>query len=454
MNVLVAGGSLMAGRTAEALMTDHQVVCLRTHVDVEAARVEQLDVETVIGHPTSPEALRLAHIERTDVFVACTDSDEQNIVACLAAQRMGARRTICVLAGAGFLDAGDADSNLADSLGIDQVVRPGEQLAREITRIVTVPGALDARVFADGRIGLLRYSVEHDAPITRAPLKQLKLPRGVVLVMVRRHDDMILPRGETQLQPGDKVMAMGRSPAVRELSRWLRKRPKREKHRAAIVGAGSVGVSIARGLLDAGWHVTLIEIDRARCEQVSGELGCLVLHGDGADLDLLEQERIGDMPVVVCVTNNDEKNLLVSLLAKGLGVPRIITRADRAHNETMFERVGVDVVLSSRGAAIRSIVQSIDTNHQEIRAVLEHGSACVIELTLPQPFPALPLSALRPPAYAVVGAILRGRQVIVPHGADVLRTGDQVLVFCSTADEDEVREFFLNGERVRTSAHG
>lgn len=452
MNVLIAGGSLMANRTAEALMADHQVVCLRSNDGVDAMRAEQLDVETVIGSPTSPEALRLAHIERTDVFIACAESDEQNIVSCLAAQRMGARRTICVLSSPGFLNLRDADDDLADSLGIDQVVRPGEQLAHEIVRIVTVPGALDARVFADGRVVLLRYSVEPESPITRAPLKRLKLPHGVVLVMVRRGDEMILPRGETQVLVGDKVMAMGRGHAVRELNRFLRRRHKREKHRAAIVGAGSVGVSIARGLLEEGWHITLIESDRARCEEVSNELDCLVLHGDGADLDLLEQERIGDIPVVVCVTNNDEKNLLVSLLAKGLGVPRIVTRADRAHNETMFERVGVDVALSARGAAIRSIVQSIDTSHQEIRAVLEHGSACVIELTLPAEFPTIKLLALNPPAYAVVGAITRGRQVIVPHGVDTLQAGDEVLIFCSTADEDRVREYFLDGERVRMTA--
>ena len=124
MNVLIAGGSLMANRTAEALMADHQVVCLRTNDGVDAMRAEQLDVETVIGSPTSPEALRLAHIERTDVFIACAESDEQNIVSCLAAQRMGASRTICVLSSPGFLNLRDADDDLADSLGIDQVVRP------------------------------------------------------------------------------------------------------------------------------------------------------------------------------------------------------------------------------------------------------------------------------------------------------------------------------------------
>jgi trk system potassium uptake protein len=452
MNVLVVGGSLMALRTAEALMAEHQVVSLRD--SNQAIRFDRLDVETIVGSATSPDALRQARVTSTDVFVACSDSDEQNIVGCLAAKRMGAKRTICVLSSHGFLSADGAQQDLADSLGIDEVIKPGEQLAQEIVRIVCVPGALDARTFADGRVLLLRYAVEAGAPITEAAIRSVSLPRGVVLVTIRRGDELILPRGETRVMAGDKVVAMGRSGDLAALARLLRRNQRKEKRSVAIVGAGSVGVAIARSLLQVGWQVAMIENDRARCERVSEELDCLVLHGDGADLDLLEQERIGEMSVVVCVTNNDEKNLLVSLLVKGLGVQRIVTRADRSHNERMFERVGVDVVLSARGAAVRSVVQSIDTSHREIRAVLEHGSACVIELQLPADFPAVPLSRVRPPHYAVVGAIVRGKQVLVPGGADELRSGDNILVFCSAATEDETREFFLDGPAVRNSLLG
>ncbi len=449
MNVLIAGGNLMALRTAEALMAEHQVVSLRERGD--AVRFDRLDVESITGSATSLDSLRDARVASADVFIACLDSDEQNIVACLAAKRMGAKRTICILSSHSFFNPQGPEQNLADSLGIDEVVRPGEQLAQEVIRIVSVPGALDARTFAEGRVMLLRYGVEEGAPAASKPIRSLQLPKGVVLVTIRRGEELILPRGNTELLAGDKVVAMGRSDALSALSKLLRTNQRKDRRSVAIVGAGSVGVAIARGLIKLGWEVTLIESDRTRCERVSEELDCLVLHGDGADLDLLEQERIGEMSVVVCVTNNDERNLLVSLLVKGLGVRRIITRADRLHNEHMFERVGVDVVLSARGAAIRSVAQSIDTQHREICAVLEHGSACVIELTLPADFPPVPLARMRPPQYAVVGAIVRGKQVIVPSGADELRAGDNALIFCSIATEDETREFFLDGEAVRAS---
>ncbi len=448
MNVMVAGQNLMALRIAEELMQGHQVVSLRSD-NRDSVGFDKLDVESVIGAATSTDALRAARIQVCDVFVGCTDSDEQNIVACLAAKRLGAQRTICVLQSPGFLNVGEADRDLAESLGIDDVVRPGEQLAQEIVRIVTIPGALDARVFAEGQVALLRYAVEAGAPITLGPLKNLQLPRGVLLVMVRRGDDMIVPHGATRIEAGDKVVAMGQRSSINELTPLLR--AKQQKHRlaAAIVGAGSVGLAIARGLEQAKWSVKLIEVDRNRCELVAAELQSMVLHGDGADLDLLEQERIGEMPVVVCVTNNDEKNLLVSLLTKELGVPRIVTRADRLHNERMFEKVGVDVVLSATGAAVRTIVQSIDTSHAEIRAELEHGSACVIELKLPDNFPEARLMDLTPPELAVVGSISRGRQLVIPRGLDTLRPGDQILVFCSTANEEETRQFFMErGDRA------
>jgi trk system potassium uptake protein TrkA len=214
-----------------------------------------------------------------------------------------------------------------------------------------------------------------------------------------------------------------------------------------------VGEAVVRGLEEARWEVKLIESDKSRCEEVAGRLDSLVLNGDGADIDLLEQERIGESPVLVATTNNDEKNLLVSLLAKQLGVERIVTRADRLANERMFEKVGIDVVRSARGAAIRSVVRSVDQARSDIRAELEHGDACVIELKLPSEFPVSILREMKIPTLARVGSIIRGRRVIVPGGDDVLRAGDEVLVFCARADEERTRKFLLQPEKYQPAVN-
>jgi len=449
MNILIAGEDVVGVRIAEELMGAHKVVYVAAE---DNERLERLDVEFVRGSITAPDVLRSAHVDVTDLFVACTTNDEHNIVACIAAQRLGAKRTICMLTRSGFLNVDDDGQALAESLGIDVVVRPAEQLAEEIIRIVTVPGALDVEDFAAARVRLLRYAVEERAAITMAPLSQLQLPAQVVLVMLKRGDEMLVPQGDTVVQPGDKVIAMGRGSGIRRLlTGFLRSEDHgADKRQATVVGAGTVGLAVVRGLEDAGFRVKVIEANRKRCEEVAGQVDSLVLHGDGADLDLLEAEHIGDSPVLVAVADNDEKNLLVSLLAKQLGVARTVTRANRLHNEKMFEKVGIDVVRSAKGAAIRSVVRNVDTDHFEIRAELEHGDMCVIELDLPDSFPETRLSELSPPTFARVGSVLRGRRVIVPGGNDVLRPRDQVLVFCGRADEEETREFFLNyeGERV------
>lgn len=446
MNVVVAGEHAIALQVMEALMAKHQVVYVGERFNA-ADRFDRLDIEAVFGPITSPESLRLARVDQCDAFIACSDSDEQNIVACLAAQGLGAKRTTCVLHRSAFLRISD-DDHLAETLGISEIIRPAQQLADEIVRIANIPGALEAEDLAGGRIQLLRCEVEEGAQITRGPLKQLQLPRGVLLVAVRRpNGEHELPSGSTTIASGDQVVVMGRRSS---LNRFLPKLGKGDNGRlvrqATIVGAGAVGASVGHALEDAGWRIKLIESDRERCDRVAPKFKGLVLHGDGADIDLLDSEHVDDTPVLIAVTNNDEKNLLVSLLAKQMGVERIITRARQVANERVFEKVGIDVVRSAHGTAVHSIVKGIDKGESLIRAELEHGDARILELTLPRTFPVTLLAKLRPPVGAVVGAVLRGRKVIVPDGKTKLRPDDHLLVFCMRADEQQVREYFTEPE--------
>ncbi|MHC5010620.1 MAG: Trk system potassium transporter TrkA [Planctomycetota bacterium] len=351
MRILIGGEDEIAFRLAEALMADHEVALLCPE-SARSARLDKLDVEISHGPITSTDALRHAGVADSDIFVACSSVDENNLVACVTAKHLGAKASVCFLFRVDLLMQSEDRRTLAESLGIDTVILPAEQLADEITRIVLVPGALDVEVFLGGRVRLLQYSLEEGAPITKEPLKHLGLPTGVVLVMARRDDAMFIPKGDTHFRAGDKVTAMGSLAGINRLVYGhLRAGKKAEDNRrATIVGGGSVGLSVARGLERAHWDVKVVESDKKRCEDISVSLKGLVLHGDGTDLDLLESERVGDDSVLVAVTSNDEKNLLVSLLGKQLGVRRILTRVDQQTNERLFERVGIDVVLSARGA--------------------------------------------------------------------------------------------------------
>ena len=443
MYVLIAGEDEVAFRTAELLMHKHPVVLIGPEPHA-VPRIDRLDVELVPGQPSDPSVLERAHASKAEVFVACTDNDEQNIVACLAARRLGARHHICVLSRRGSIAVEESDEALAESLGIDAIVRPAVSLAQEILRIVTVPGALDVEHFAGGQVVLLRHIVEGGSALPGAPLRQRTLPAEVVLCMVRRGEEIFIPNGDTVFEVGDRVTAMGSPKGIRQLEFEMLRAPSHvfDKRSATVVGGGVVGGMVAKGLEDEGWRVKVIERDYARCEELAVELRSLVLHGDATEEEVLVEEQVDESPVLVAVTDNDEKNLLVALMAKSLGVERVITRAERLDHEKMFERLGVDVVRSARGAAIRTVVENVVDAQAAIVAELEHGDVHVIEVELKPHWRAVRLTELKASLFCIVGAVTRGRRTFIPDRRTKLFAGDRLLVFTSKEDEDQTRAFF------------
>lgn len=446
MYIVVAGASELAVRTVEALQVDHHVTLVTTD-PTGIARLENLDIQTVVGRPTSLLVLREARVDQADYFIAASDSDETNIVSCIAADQLKAKRRICILHGRSDDHVGETDEDvtLASSVDVDAVIRPSHGLSDEILRIVKVDGALDVRSFFRGAVGLFKALVEEGSAISKDYLGKLPVKNGVRFVMVQRGDTFFVPTDATQLEAGDRVTMTGRNKLLVRTARRQFRGPRAvtTKRRAIIAGGGSVGVRVAQGLVDCGWSVKLIERDLERCKMLSETLDCLVLHGDGSDMELLQEEFAGMTSALIAVTNNDEKNLLISLIAKQLGVDRIITRADRLSNEKVFEKVGIDVVLSARGAAVRSIVSDIVNADHEHLAELDHGEISVLELELPPSYATTAFKDIQLPTVAAIGAVRRGRKVIIPNHKSDLRADDHVLLISRTRDEDQSKAYIL-----------
>ncbi|MDA0666741.1 MAG: Trk system potassium transporter TrkA [Planctomycetota bacterium] len=443
MRITIAGEDALAFRLAEALMEDHDVTVIVPEV-VRDPALERLDVQVMHGITSSGSTLKAAEVHNADLFVACTPKDERNLVACAEAKRLGAKEVICFLRRHEVQTSEAEAASLARSLKIDQVVLPASRLAREILKIVMVPGALEADVFVNGKVRLVKHSVEAKSRFDGATLKEVGVPKGTVLVMVQRDNERFIPKGDTTFQEGDKITAMGSLKGInRLLTGYLTtSNNEHDARRAVVVGGGAVGFSVALGLEKAGWKVKVIEADEKRALEIASKLKSLVLHGDGTDLELLREEHIAENPVLIAVTSNDEKNLLVSLLAKQQGVARIVTRADKESNEWLFENVGIDVVRSATGAAIRTVVRRVNRSEHDLMAEFEHGDVKVLRLDVPESTLPVALHALRAPMFAIVGAILREGSVIIPQGSDEIRGGDQLLVFCQTDCAEKTRHFF------------
>jgi trk system potassium uptake protein len=442
MRIVIVGGGEVGYGLSQALAARHEVVVIDQKPDA-LDRLEKLDVNVIAGGGTSAEVLGRAGVADAELFIACTGLDEVNIVACGMANHIGSPQTICFVSREDFLRMSGKQAGL-ELFGINRVVWPEAQLAEDIERVVAIPGAIDAEEFAGGAVRLLEYRLDPGSLLINQPLASLKFPHGSLIVAVRRGDSFFIPRGDTLLAAGDKVVVMGTPNEMAEVQRQIVPGHIHGHQTVTIIGGGDVGLRLAERLDRLrSLRLRVIERDAERGAMLAARLRhALVLNGDGTDLALLEAEDIGKSDVMVSVIDNDEKNLLASLLGRQLGVRRIITRVSRADNRRLFERVGVDVALSARGAAIASVLHQIEGGQASLLAVLEEGEGRILEFQVPDSFHGKALRDLTAPRDSIVGAILRGTQAIVPRGTDRLQAGDRLLVFSTRGAAEDVRAFY------------
>lgn len=445
MRIVISGDGDIAQQLVRALHRRHDVVVIEDDAD-EAERFDRLDVQLLRGNATNPETLREAGVDRADAFIACGVSDEANIIAAMTAKRMGAAQTTCFVSSQAYVQSFAGISESDGTMVIDRIVWPQYMLAEEIARIVLVPRAVDVEVFAGGRIWLMEFKLEADSGLIGA-LPQLGLPRGVLAVAVRKDEDFFVPSGKTELMAGDRVAFMGGRRALRELQDDFigpRDKATPKEREVVIVGGGTVGLTLAKRLeREPGLRVKIIESHKGRAEEIAAELRkTLVLRGDGTDLELLESEQVGRSHVLVSVTSNDEKNLLCSLLASQMGVPKIITRVNRRENVALFERVGIDVPLNPMVTAINVVLNSLQDGGHRLLATVEGGKAAVMEIDVPASFGSTEVKDLPRVEGSIIVAITRGDRTIVPHGNDTVEPNDRLLVFATEAAREALDKLF------------
>lgn len=445
MRIVIIGGGQVGSALARSLSASHEVVVVDHDADVGDV-IATMDVEFIHGSGTSADVLRQAGVADAAFVVAATALDEVNIVACALASRIGRPETICLVSRADFLGA---DGGGLEAFGISRVVWPEAQLAADIEQIVTSPGAIDAEVFAGGVVRLLEYRLDADSPLSGRTLGDLHMPRGALVVAVKRAGRIFVPRGTTALQAGDKVIIMGTPDAMGAVQSLVHSGRTGGRLRVTIIGGGDVGLQLAERLeRTPSIDLRILERGEDRGAMLAARLSrTLVLNGDGTDLEFLESENVGQSDVLVSVIDNDERNLLASLLGRQLGVPKVITRVSRPANLRLFERVGIDVAISARGAAVDTILHQITGGTTSLLAVIEHGEARVFELTVAPGFEPRELKAMGGAQDAIVAAILRDGAAIVPRGDDRVGPGDRIVVFCTAEAVDRVRAYFTRETR-------
>lgn len=383
-----------------------------------------------------------AGVAEADLLIAVTEIDELNMISCLIAKQYGVKKTVARIRNPEYLE--NTKFSPTTSIGIDLVINPERVTAKMISKLIHVPEAINVEYYADGKVQLLELYIKKDSPVVNKSLIEINFPKPNLIVAILRDEKMIIPRGSDVLKPGDLIFVIAETKNMLAVEKVLgEKRTKVEN--VIILGGGRIGYYLAKLLEKKPVSVKVIDKDLEVCRKISSELNdTLVLHGDGTDISLLEEEDTGKADMFIAVTNDDKVNLLVSLLAKHLGAKKTAAQIRRSDYVPLIEKVGIDVAVSPRMLTAGAILQFIRRGDIVSVTLLGSAKAEMIELVVPDSSKIVkkPLKKLKFPRHAIIGAIVRGNDVIVPTGDDFINPGDRVMVFALPEAIKKVEKFF------------
>jgi trk system potassium uptake protein TrkA len=431
LKIIIVGAGEVGFHIAQRLSEENQDVILIDKDPAKITRIEEnLDVQALLGSGTSPETLKASGIREAKMLVAATDSDEANLIACLLAKNLNPYLVkIARVRSKEYLSEKELFGK--ELLGIDRIINAGAEMVETIRSLMMVPGASDVIDFVDGKVKLIGITIRPESPIAGRQLQSFKGVEGKMLVgAIVRGEKVLIPRGEDSIQGKDLVYLVLRADELPQQIHFLGIEDK-EVRRVFIVGAGETGSALAAALDETGMHVKLIERDARRCEVLAERLKkVVVIHGNGADKALLEEENIHNADFLVALTGEEESNILISLLAKGMGVKKTITRVSKFSYIPLVSAIGIDTVVSPRLSAVRATLQYIRRGKIMSVAPLkgEHAEAIEAEALETSDIVNVPLSEVKFPKGALVGAVVRGDEIIIPRGDTIVRPKDRLLV--------------------------
>ncbi len=432
MRIIIVGAGEVGFHIAQKLSEENQDVFLIDKDPEKVKRItENLDIQAILGSGTRPDTLRDAGIEDAQMLVAATDSDEVNLIACLLARHLNPYIVkLARVRNPEYLKEKDLFGQ--DLLSIDQIINPESVMVETIRNLMMVPGASDVIDFENGRVKLIGVTIRPDSPFVGRQLLSFKGMEGKVLVgAIVRGEQVIIPHGEDTLEAHDMAYVVVKS---EELPAVFRKLDIKDEglRRVIIVGAGEIGTALATFFDKTKISVKIIEKDNQRCTHLAQTLErVIVINGDGSDKTLLQEENIGDCDFMVAVTGDEEGNVLMSILAKALGAKKTITRISKLSYIPLVSAIGIDTIVSPRLSAIRAILQHIRKGKIISVAPLkgEHAEAIEAEALDTSDLVNLPLSQVKFPKGALVGAIVRNDEIIIPLGDTVIKPKDRLIIF-------------------------
>ena len=450
MRIFVAGGGQSAELIARRLIREGNDLVI---LEEDAARCvyleAHLDAQVVQGNVCSFSAWRRAGISTAELVIAATDNDETNVLACLIADAE-APDAIKALR-LHTWEFRDWEKMLkARGVRVDRVIHPETDIVGRIYNVLAVPGVSDIRDFADGKVKLFGMNVEQSNWLAGKSLSDLVRagpPQNTMVAMIFRGREFIIPHGDEVLRPWDHIYVATTRQNFDATLRFMGIEKQRAVQRAFIVGGGEAAIAIAKLLEERGVAVKIFEKDAAYCEHIAGILEkSVVIHADGSDQETLLQENVEGVDAFLALTDDDNANLVVSLLARQLGARKVVALVNRVHNLLMAQRLGINSTVSRRVKAVDAILELVRRGGVLSVRTFREEEAEAIEVIAPASsrYVGLPLRELNFPRGTIVGAIVsRYGGVIIPRGNAVIAAGDRVVFFAAESCVAQLESEFL-----------
>ena len=446
MKIIILGAGQVGISTAEILAKEDNDITL---IDNVASQMEglqdRLDIRTIVGSASHPSVLEQAGGPDADLILAVTDQDEVNMAACQVAYTLfRTPKKIARIRSVEYLTHREIFSD--DSIPVDVIISPEQLVTQHVLHLIEYPGALQVVDFAGGKIQLVGLKAYHGGPLVGRELRTIREDLPTVeahVAAIYRHDRPIIPEGDTIIEPNDEVFIVAAAPHIPiVMSEFCAVEAPGQN--IMLVGAGKIGLQLARTLEQNNYQVKLVEHGAERARQVAEQLDAtIVLRGDAADEDLMLQENIDAMDVFCSLTNDDEANILSAMLAKRLGAHRTMALINRSAYVDLIESSVLDVAISPSLITVGSLlthvrrgdtiaVHSLRRGAAEAIETIAHGDATSSSVVGRR------IEEISLPSGTRVGALLRNQEVIIPHHDTVIEAEDHVILF--VIDKKHIRD--------------
>lgn len=451
MKIIIIGGGKVGSKISEQLSKEsHDIVMIEKNLKVINRINSYQDVACINGNGINYSVLKEAGADKTDLVIGCTSSDEINMFSCLLAKKLGAKNTIARVRDPEYYSQ---INYIREDLGLSMAINPELVSAIEISRILRFPSAIKVETFAKGKVELMEFKLYENSPL--ADKKMVDISREfnikVLICAIQRGDEVFIPNGDFVLKKGDKLSIAA---SHDNLEKFLRKIGglKRKVKRVLIIGGGKIAYYLCKSLSKVDIKIKIIEKDINACRKITELLPNVdVIHGDGTDQQLLEEEGINDVDAFVCLTGIDEENIILSMYAKRKEISKVVTKVSQSTFQGMVDTFDLDTVISpkeitsniilryvkamndSYGCRLNSLYRIVDNKIEALEFTVNENS----DMTN------IPLADLELKKNILIACIVRKGKITIPSGTDVIKEGDNIIIVTTNLDINDLNDIMM-----------